>query len=162
MGKSIVVYYSFEGSTKRLAEKLAGELKCDILELKVEREIKTRGFFKYVWGGRQAVMKSRPELKSYNFESKQYENIIIGTPVWAGTISPSIRSFLEVENIEHKKIAFFCTHDGGKGKVFEKFKALIKDSNSIINSIDIVKPLTNIDSTNIEIIQWGKELKKMF
>ncbi|MCM1990939.1 flavodoxin family protein [Oceanirhabdus seepicola] len=161
MKKSVVVYYSFEGSTKRLAEKLSEELNCDSLEIKVVKEITTKGFSKYIWGGRQAMMKKKPELKSYDLDLEQYDNIIIGTPVWAGTVTPPIRSFFERENIENKKIAFFCTHQGGMGKVTEKFKALVKDNNSIINSIDIVKPLKNIDSTNNEIIQWGKELKKM-
>jgi len=161
MGKSVVVYYSFEGSTKRLAEMLSEELKCDSLELKGKKEIKTKGFIKYVWGGRQAVMKKKPELKPYDLELEKYDNIIIGTPVWAGTVAPPIRSFVDVEKIENKKIAFFCTHEGGMGKVNEKFRAIINDSNSIISSIDILKPLTKIDSTNNEIIQWGKELKTM-
>ncbi|WBW99674.1 flavodoxin family protein [Oceanirhabdus sp. W0125-5] len=161
MGKSIVVYYSFEGSTKRLAEKLSKELKCECLELKAIKEIKTRGFFKYVWGGRQAVMKKAPDLNPYELKLENYENIIIGTPVWAGTIAPPIRTFLKDENIKNKKIAFFCSHEGGKGKVFEKFRELIKESNSIITFKDIVKPLSDVDSTNNEIIKWGKELKKM-
>lgn len=44
--KKLVVFYSFEGNTKFLAEAIANEIKADILELKPKKEIKTKGFFK--------------------------------------------------------------------------------------------------------------------
>jgi len=46
--KILVVYYSFEGSTRLMAETIAHELKADVLELKPVKDLQSKGFMKYV------------------------------------------------------------------------------------------------------------------
>lgn len=60
--KKLVVFYSFEGNTKFLAEAIAKGIKADILELKPEKDLKTKGFFKYPLGGVQVVFGKKPKL----------------------------------------------------------------------------------------------------
>ncbi len=66
---------------------------------------------KYVRGGRQALMKSEPELEKLHKDPSNYDTIIIGTPVRAYTYAPAIRTFLKMIKLQDKKIALFCTHE---------------------------------------------------
>ena len=62
-------------------------------------------------GGRQAVMKSEPELEKLRKDPSKYNTIIIGTPVRAYTYTPAIRTFLKTAKLKEKNIALFCTHE---------------------------------------------------
>ncbi|MEI7942615.1 MAG: flavodoxin [Candidatus Riflemargulisbacteria bacterium] len=158
MSKTIIVYYSFEGSTKFIADYLAEKLGAEILSLKPEKEISTHGFMKYFFGGRQAVMKIKPPLIKYVFDVNKYDTIILGCPIWAGPIAPPLRTFLSENKIEGKKVAFFCTHKGGKGKVLEVAQKLLSNGNEYLGSMDINSPLTNNDFSFDLLNEWIESL----
>ena len=103
--KKLVVFYSFEGSTRLLAEIISKELNADILECKPIKDMKSKGLSKYFWGGTQVVTKKMPDLVEFLVDPNDYEAIIIGTPVWAYTYSPAIRTFLSQVKLRYKKIA---------------------------------------------------------
>jgi menaquinone-dependent protoporphyrinogen IX oxidase len=67
---------------------------------------------KYLRGGKQVMMKETPELEPYQIDLKNHDIIYIGTPVWAFTFTPAIRSFLKHTHLKNKKIVLFCTHEG--------------------------------------------------
>ncbi|MCK5289167.1 MAG: flavodoxin, partial [Candidatus Omnitrophica bacterium] len=83
--KKIVIFYSFEGNTKLIAESIAKTIGADLLELKPKSEMQSKGFMKYVWGGKAVMMKAKPELLPMDKDIKGYDILFIGTPVWAGT-----------------------------------------------------------------------------
>lgn len=101
--KQLIVFYSFEGNTKFIADEIQKITGADLLELKVKNDIKSHGFFKYFWGGRQVFMKKTPELIDYNKNFDQYDRIFIGTPVWVATYAPAIRTFLQDNKILGKE-----------------------------------------------------------
>ena len=59
--------------------------------------------------------------------AEQYDTIIIGTPVWASSFAPPIRTFLhENESVKEKKLAVFtCFSGGGADKAMDKMKNYI-------------------------------------
>ncbi len=134
--KAVVVYYSLEGNTKKLAEQLAKHLKAETLELKPTKEVNSEKRSKYLWGGRQVMMKTKPTLQPYEFDCKNYDLIALGTPVWAMTYSPPLRTFLSEQTIRNKKILLFCTHEGGAGRTLKKLKESLNDNNTILSSSD--------------------------
>ena len=67
--KSIVVYYSLEGNTKYAAEKIAGMIGADLLELKPVKSYPTGKVGKFLWGGKSAVMAETPELEPDEFDT---------------------------------------------------------------------------------------------
>jgi flavodoxin len=123
--KTAVIYYSFEGSCALVAKAIKDALNADIFEIKTIDKKKRTGFAKYLWGGFQAITKKKPELEPLSVDINAYDLIILGTPVWAASPTPAILSFLSKTEIKGKKIALFCCHAGGKGRVFDKFKALL-------------------------------------
>ena len=76
--KKLINFYSFEGNTKLIAEKIAKTIDEDILELKPKKEIKTKNFMKFFWGGRQAIMNEKPSLLPLNINPDEYDIVFIG------------------------------------------------------------------------------------
>jgi flavodoxin len=158
MGKILVVYYSFEGNTKHIAEVLAEYLKADIQEVKPKKELQTKGFYKFIWGGRQAIMKVKPELMPMDVNFEDYDVILVGSPIWAGTYAPPIRTLLEDSYIKGKKIAYFYTHQGGDAKALVRTKELIEKHNIYLSSKDFLNPLKREGRVEEEAINWAKSL----
>ena len=124
--KTLIVYYSLEGNTKYAAERIASELGADTLRIRPKRAYPKRGFRKFIWGGKSAVMAETPELLPYQFSADGYDRIIIGFPVWAGNVTPPIRTFLKENDLEGKRIAAFaCQSGSGAEKAFGKLKAAL-------------------------------------
>jgi flavodoxin len=156
--KKLVIFYSLEGNTKLIAKSIADSISADILELIPKKDISPTGFMRFVWGGKAAMMKESPELKSFDISPENYDLLILGTPVWAFTYSPPFNTFFKQFNIKNKKIAMFCCHGGGKGKVFSKLKNELPE-NEIIGEIDFKDPLKNDpDKSKKEAIAWAKKL----
>lgn len=158
MSKILIAYYSFEGSTKLIAETLSETLKADIMEVKPVKEMKSKGFGKYIWGGSQVIMGKKPELAKLTKDIKEYDIILIGTPIWAGTYSPPIKTLLEGNYIEGKKVAYFYCHEGGAGKALEKAKAVIEKKNTFIGAKDFVNVKKDKEQSVEEAKEWSEEL----
>jgi len=151
--KKIVIFYSLEGNTRLVAESMAKAIDADLLELKPKQEIKSKGFMKYVWGGKTVMMKSKPDLFPIDKNVDEYDAVFIGTPVWFWTYAPALNTFFAEYSLLNKKIGLFCCHGGGKGRIFNKMKEALKN-NQILGEIDFQDPLIN----NTEIsIQKAKE-----
>ena len=113
MGKVLVCYFSATGTTKRLAAKIANVLSADMFE--IEPVIKyTEDDLK--WPSR--TNRSCKEMKNKRFrplvlnrlgDSKEYDIIVIGFPIWYYTAPTIINSFLEENNLDGKKVYIFAT-----------------------------------------------------
>ena len=113
--KTLIVYYTLEGNTHYAAKKIASELGADVLRIKPVRIYPRKGFRKFFWGGKSAVMAETPELAPYEFDSS-----------WAGNVTPPIRTFIKENDLSGKHIAAFaCQSGAGAEKAFEKLKAAL-------------------------------------
>ena len=90
-----------------MANYLANELNLPIERIRVIKDLKSHGFSKYIVGGGQVVMKIKPKLMSLTSNINEYEHIIIGSPIWAGSYVPAIKTLLENGQLTNKKISFF-------------------------------------------------------
>ncbi len=156
--KKLIIFYSFEGNTKLIAENIANEIDAEILEIKPKEEIKTKGFMKFLWGGRDVFMKKEPGLIPIKKNIQDFDVIFIGTPVWAWTYAPPMKTFFSQTQIENKKIALFCCHGGGPGKIFDKMKLAV-EGNEILGEIAFLDPTKkNTEEKIIEVRNWAKEM----
>ena len=121
--RTAIVYYSMNGNTAMVAEKLAKSTGADMIEIKPEKAYPDKGLKKFLWGGKSAVMAETPKLVPYTFQAEKYDQIVFGFPVWAGNITPPIRTFV-LENrdvLKDKRIAAFACQSGSGGeKAFRK------------------------------------------
>ena len=124
--KTLIVYYSLEGNTQYTAERIAAAIGAETLRLAPEKAYPDSGFKKFFWGGKSAVMAEKPQLQPYEFDPAAWERIIIGFPVWAGNVTPPIRTFIKENDLRGKRIAAFaCQSGAGAEKAFAKLKAAL-------------------------------------
>ncbi len=122
--KSVVIYYSLTGNTSLVAKMIAERIEADMIKLKPEKEIPSTGASKYFWGGKSVILNEKPKLLNDNLNLEGYDKLIIGTPIWAGSITPPINAFLSENVIKDKRIFLFATHSPGTNtnKCFAKMK----------------------------------------
>ncbi len=154
--KILVVYYSLSGNTQFIAESIADCVHADILRLKPLKDVKNNAF-KFFVGGKQAATKQKPGLQSYNVDPAQYDVIIIGTPVWASTMTPAVRSFIEQKELQGKKIGLYMCSRGGPGKTLTHMEDLL-EGNEILGKIGFREPIKGQDSQKEKACNWAKEL----
>lgn len=145
--KTAIVYYSMSGNVKSVAEKLSVTLNADMIEIKPVKAFPDKGFGKFFWGGKSAVMGETPDLEPYCFNADEYETVIIGSPIWASNFAPPVRTFLcdNRDVLKGKKLAaFFCQSGNGADKAEKKMCALL-GVDSLSASLVLIDPLTKTD-----------------
>ena len=121
--KDLIVYYSLEGNTEFVVDKIKAVMGADSLSLLPKKAYRDKGFAKFFWGGKSAVMAEKPELEEYTLNLSDYDRVIFGSPVWASNFAPPIRTFIEdnKEELEEKSIvAFVCQSGSGAEKALAK------------------------------------------
>ena len=159
--KTLIVYYSLEGNTKYVAERIAEQTGADLLCLEPEKAYPTGKVTKYLWGGRSAVMGDTPELKPYTADLSGYEVIVFGTPVWASTFTPPLRTFIRKhkDELKGKRIAFFaCSAGGNAEKCFANLQEELGCS-EITATLRLTDPAQRQrDQNNSEIENFCKKI----
>lgn len=93
MMKTVVIYYSYTGSTKAMAEKKARKLKADIIEV---TELKKRSKFNaYTMGCLAAMKRKRAQIAGIDADLSQYERIIVAAPIWSGYPAPPFNNIVD-------------------------------------------------------------------
>ena len=125
--KTLVVYYSRTGHTRKLGNEIAAALEADVEELK--DDVSRSGPVGFVKSGREAKAGTLVNLDPLSHEPSSYDLAVIGTPVWARTMSSSIRTFLLNNDLGSTKVAWFCTV-GASSKSFMTscFEAMTDES----------------------------------
>jgi len=105
--KVLVVYYSKTGNTERVAKDAASSLGAD-LEI-IEDKKSRKGIWAWFASGRDAMRKMKTEIGSPAKNPADYGLVVVGSPVWAGNITPAARTYLEQNRENIKNYAFFVT-----------------------------------------------------
>lgn len=109
--KILVVFYSRSGKTRKVAEELSNLLKSDLEEV-IDNK-KRSGILGFLGAGKDAFLRRLTDIGEPNTNPSSYETVIFGTPVWAGKISPAIRTYIEKFKSSLRKVGLFCTCGGG-------------------------------------------------
>jgi flavodoxin len=120
--KALVVFYSRTGTTKQVAEELAQSLNCDSEEL-IDTK-KRSGALGFMAAGKDAKIKKLTTLADIKCDPSLYDLVILGTPIWAGTLSSATRTYIVNNKSKFKQVAFFCTNGSGGQQLFAEMEAL--------------------------------------
>ena len=146
--KTLIVYYTLEGNTHYAAKKIASQLDADVLRVKPVKTYPRKGFRKFLWGGKSAVMAETPELEPYTFDASAYDRIVFGFPVWAGNVTPPLRTFIKENDLSVKRFAAFaCQSGAGAEKAFEKLKTAL-GIRELDAELVLIDPKTKPDPIN--------------
>lgn len=119
----LVVFFSRTGTTHMLASTLAGMLSADLEEICDFTE--RRGASGYIRCLIDSWRKRPAEIVPAGRDTAQYDLVVVGTPVWAGSVSAPIRAYLLENQMKFRHVAFFCTCGGlGSQSAFEEMRML--------------------------------------
>lgn len=158
-----IVYYSMSGNTDYVANYMANKIGADLIRIVPKKEYPNKGLRKFLWGGKSAVMGDTPKLEDYRFDSDKYDYIIFGTPVWASSFTPPIRTFIKEnkDKLTGKKIAvFICYMGGGADKTIEKLKKYLEINEFEAELILIDPKDKQSDEKNKQIEEFCEKLDK--
>ena len=120
--KTLIVYYSYLGNTKSIAEMIQKKTGADILRIETVVPY-DNDYNKVVDQGQSEVNRGYcPEIKPLNIDPGQYDTIILGTPVWWYTFAPAMHTFLKTQDWKEKNIYPFATNGGWIGHTFKDIK----------------------------------------
>jgi flavodoxin len=107
-GKPIlVVYYSLTGRTSRVAQDIAARLGAD-LERVIEKKNR-RGLLGYLGAALDSIRQSPTQIADTKNLPNDYALTVVGTPVWAGRMTPAARAYLRGIHGALNEAAFFIT-----------------------------------------------------
>jgi flavodoxin len=114
--KSIIIYYSYSGNTKKVTEILAEYLRqkgeVEEIELTGLDEAKT-----FLAQGKRALIHTRARIAPVVFDLSVYDLICLGTPVWAFAPAPAVNTYLDnCRGVEGKDVILFTTYGSGAGR----------------------------------------------
>ncbi len=155
-----VVYFSLEGNTRYAAEMIARELDADLIRLVPAKPYPTGNAGKYFWCGKSSAFGESPKLEAYPFDPKKYDLVVLGTPIWAGTYTPPLRTFLRKNKLPGEKAALFaCCSGGSTDKCFEEMRKEIPDC-TVLSTLRIVDAVKNTETeVNDRILDFCRKLK---
>lgn len=115
--KTLVVYHSRSGYTRRVAESLARRLDADLDEIVTEAP--RRGPQGYVRCALESMLHLRARIRGPQRDPAAYGRVVIGGPVWFWGLSSPVRSWLMKHRHRLPQVAYFCTMGGsGAARVF--------------------------------------------
>lgn len=110
--KILVVYYSRSGNTEVVAEQISGILGADIEKI-IDKKEKS-GFLFFISATLDSLFKKTPKIDNIKNDPSKYDLVVVGTPVWFYTMTPTVRTYLTDNKDKFKKVAFFTIADATK------------------------------------------------
>jgi flavodoxin len=139
-GKTLLVYYSYTGNVKSIANEFLKTVDADVLEVLPAQEGLKYEADNYAIGS--ALIKairdnpdkaeSYPEIKSYKIDLEQYSNIVIATPLWWSNMAAPMQTFLfqEGNKLTNKNIMLIVSSaSSGISSVIDDAKRLVNKKN---------------------------------
>ena len=126
--KKLVIYYSLTGNSKMLAE-LFKEKGYEVREVVRKKKLPKSFFFSVFTGGFLAGINHKDKLKDYNPDIKEYDEVVIISPIWNGRFSSPINTVLASTDFSNKKLSFLFASGSGEGeKALKRIKKEYPDA----------------------------------
>ena len=162
MSKNLVVYYSFTGNSKSIAEYVKDKLDADLLELEPAVPFSS-DYDEVVAEWQNNDIKRDVEIKPINVDINSYDNIALITCVWWYGISPVMKKFLKENNLSNKNVIVASSNAGWIGHSFKDYKELLPNT-EIKGEIDLTfgsgeNERHNMRTSYNEINSWIEKIK---
>lgn len=112
-GEGVIVFFSWSGNTRSIAERIAEQTGFDAVELELAEPYSSD--YSTVLDEAQAdqAAQARPELVT-RLDMNRYGTVLLGYPNWWASIPMPIATFLESYDFTGKLVCPFCSHGGGR------------------------------------------------
>ena len=112
--KSLVVYFSWSGNTRAVAEEIQKQIGADVFEIALAHPYSSNYKTVIDEAQRDQNMQARPVIENRVDQMEQYDIVLLGYPNWWASIPMPIATFLEEYDFSGKTIVPFCSHGGGR------------------------------------------------
>ena len=128
--KTLIAYFSAEGTTAKLAKALAESMAADLFEIMPEKPYSAADL---KWTNplarcnREKMGKKDVPVQGKINEFEQYDLIILGFPIWYYSAPNVVNTFCKGYDWTGKNIGVFATSGGSEiGKTIEKLQSYVK------------------------------------
>jgi flavodoxin len=130
--KVLVVYYSRDGHTQKVAQVLLKRFNADGEQL-IDKK-KRIGLIGASSAGKDAIAKKSTSIEPLKKNPLDYDIILIGTPSWFGNPTPAVRTFVKLYSLKGKKIGVFGTAHmtGIEACLFQLAELITRDAPAVI------------------------------
>ena len=132
-----VVYFTRTGISKRVAEKIANKLSCEVVQ--ITDNMNWKGILGFIKGGYYATKNKTVDIKIHG-NLADTDELIVVSPLWAGVVVPAIKTFFETTTLN--RIHLVVTSGG----------STIKDPSGFKSVSDIVKSKNNEDGVINDLV----------
>jgi len=134
--KTLVLYYTYSGRTKAIAEELAATESADIMEIK---DVKRPWKLKAYTAGIVASIKGKAwKIQPPDVDFTEYERLILLSPVWASNATPAFNAMLELLP-EGKTVELKMVSASGESACKERLEAIITSKGSTLTGFEDIK-----------------------
>ena len=92
-------------------------------------------------------------------DASAYDLIVIGTPVWAWSVSSPVRAYLTANKARLPEVAFFCTLGGaGDDRAFAQMRELA--GRSAVACLSITTDKVASGAYNLEVARFAETLQQ--
>ncbi len=152
--KALVVYYSLTGATRRLAQVVAAELNADTAEIVTTKKLSEKSVFPLAC----MSLFGSVAIEPLNVNLREYDLVVLGTPVWFGNIAAPMKAWLKRARPEHKDTAFLVVCGGNAGKSIDHLKKLTAGSR-VVGRIVMVTGKRPESEQEADMRLWADDLK---
>jgi flavodoxin len=129
--KRLFIYYSLSGNGDLVANFLK-EKDFEIRKVESKLKLSKNLFLCMMKGGFLALTGSKPKLINYDNNIDNYDEVVIGSPIWNGRFAAPTNTILKETNLEGKKLTFILYAGGGEApKTVKKINKLYPNSKVI-------------------------------
>ncbi|MDO4633351.1 MAG: flavodoxin [Eubacteriales bacterium] len=130
-----VVFYSLSGNTESAARMIADDIGADLIQIKMKKELPRSKWLRIVVGGRQATFGEKPQIE--DLQLSDYDEIILGTPVWAGKVASPLNTLFARYRIADRVTAVFTLSGSGDNrKCEEMLRRILPNLKQVISLAD--------------------------
>ena len=134
--KTLVLYYSYTGHTKKIAEEAAAKESAEIAEIK---DVKCHGKLKSYTAGCFAAMRGKAwPIQPLEVDLAAYDRLVLLAPVWAGHPAPAMNAVLE-QLPDGKTVEIKMISGSGKSGCREQIEIKIKSKGSVMEGFEDIK-----------------------
>ncbi|WP_173384003.1 flavodoxin [Fibrobacter succinogenes] len=154
VSKSVVVYFSQTGTTKKLAGVMKQAVNADEIELKLVTPYPSTYDSTIAVVGAQRESKQWPALENAKLDLAKYDTVYLGYPIMFGSFAPPIYSFLDSNDLSGKVVVPFCTYgSGGRKASAAELKTLEPNANVTLAMGVSNKRMTRDDGDSIAKVE---------
>ncbi|WP_318766158.1 flavodoxin [Lactiplantibacillus carotarum] len=137
---TLIIYYSWSGTTKRAAQDLAKRINADVVELTVAANTFPSDMFATSDVAKQQLNDhTLPALTNALPDFNRYTTILIGGPVWSAMVATPVRSLLAKLNGYSGVVAPFYTDAGTAGDYEHDFASQVTTA-AVKNGLEFNRP----------------------